>query len=301
MNTKSIFSLAILLVVFGSCKKDTTSFVSEEIKPVTNTASIVSPVAPPTQATDSTMLMGNPSSATQNIVDASNYLLKEGYYSVSYNNDLGRPNWVSWHVSSTDYGAVSRQEDFRANPNLPSSYYPVTPSSFTPYVFDKGHMCPSADRTSSVEANSSTFLMTNIVAQAPNNNQRTWANLENYCRDTLVKKMGNELYIISGTLGEGGVGNNNILTNTIDNGRVSVPAYVWKVIVVIPNGSNDLTRVNNFTRVISVLMPNDNSIASNWRSYRVRVDDIEQQTSYDLLSKLSTSIQNVIEARLDNL
>lgn len=289
------------MLSISSCTKDTSAVLSEEIKPVSNPATIVSPVAPPTQATDSTMLMGNPSNATQNVADISNYLMKEGYYSVSYNSELGRPNWVSWHVSSSDYGSISRQEDFRANPNLPAIYYPVTPSSFSPYVFDKGHMCPSADRTSSVEANSSTFLMTNIVAQAPNNNQRTWASLENYCRDTLVNKWRNELYIISGTLGEGGVGNNNVLTTTLDNGRVTVPAYVWKVIVVMPNGSNDLTRVGNATRVISVLMPNDNSINNNWRSYRVRVDDIEQQTSYDILSKVSTSIQNVIESKLDNL
>ena len=208
---------------------------------------------------------------------------------------------MSWHVSSNDYGSVSRQEDFRANPSLPSEYYAVSPASFIPYVFDKGHMCPSADRTSTVEANSSTFLMTNIVAQAPNNNQRTWANLENYCRDTLVKKLGNELYIISGTLNEGGVGNNNILTTTLDNGRVSVPAYVWKVIVVLPYGTNDLSRVGNNSRVISVLMPNDNSISSNWRSFKVSVDVIEQQTSYDLLSKVSTSIQSIIESKLDNL
>ncbi|WP_255412675.1 DNA/RNA non-specific endonuclease [Chitinophaga sp. S165] len=38
---------------------------------------------------------------------------------------------------------------------------------------DRGHNCPSADRTSTT-ANSSTFLMTNMIPQAPQNNQQTW-------------------------------------------------------------------------------------------------------------------------------
>ncbi len=301
MKKNSIYTFVLFAVIFSSCEKDNTSVLSSDIKGITNSPIVVSPVAPPTAATDSTMLLGNPSNATVNEADFSNYLLKESYYSVSYNRDLGRPNWVSWHVVSTDYGSVARQDDFRENPNLPSSWYGVTPSSFSPYIFDKGHMCPSADRTSSIEANSSTFLMTNIIAQAPNNNQRTWANLENYCRDSLVNRLGNELYIISGVYGEGGIGNNGVVTNTIDNGKVSVPANIWKVIVVLKNGNNDLTRVANNTRVIAVIMPNDNNIGSNWRSYRTSVDFIEQETGYDILSKVSTAIQNVIEARVDNL
>jgi endonuclease G len=124
--------------------------------------------------------------------------------------------------------------------------------------------------------------------------------LENYCRDSLVTRLGNELYIISGVYGEGGIGNNGVVTNTLDNGRVSVPANIWKVIVVLKNGNNDLTRVANNTRVIAVVMPNDNNIGSNWRSYRTSVDFIEQETGYDVLSKVSTAIQSVIEARVDN-
>jgi len=292
-----------LIFIVTSCKKDPNLVTSTD--PV-GAPIIVAPVAPPTAATDSSIYLGNPSGATANVLDFSNYLMKELYYTVSYNRDLGRPNWVSWHVVSSDYGAVSRLEDFRENPNLPSGWYQVTATSFAPYNtygFDRGHMCPSADRTSSPEANSSTFLMTNIVAQAPNNNQLTWARLENYCRDSLVKRYGNELYIISGTLGEGGIGNTNTLIPTLDNGSVSVPAFVWKVIVIIPSGTgpNDISNVKNTTRVISVMMPNDNNIGTNWRQYRTSVDAIEQQTGYDIISKVSPSVQNVIEARIDNL
>ena len=75
----------------------------------------------------------------------------------------------------------------------------------------------------------------------------------------------------------------------------------WKVIVVLPNGSDDLNRVTTATRVISVIMPNSNTIGNNWRSYRVSVNDVEGATGYDLLSQLPASIQDFIEARVDNL
>jgi endonuclease G len=101
------------------------------------------------------------------------------------------------------------------------------------------------------------------------------------------------LYIYSGGYGSQG---------TINNGHVNVPTYTWKVIVVIPNGDNDLSRVSTSTRVIGVWMPNSDSQISrtaNWKTFRVSVDYIESQTGYDFLSNVSTSIQSVIESRVD--
>lgn len=296
MFRKKIAFILATATVLISCTKD--PILVETTDPV-GSPIIVPPVAPPTSATDSTLVMGNPSNATTNVADFSNYLLKEGYYSVSYNRDRGIPNWVSWHTVITDYGSVPRQDNFRANTSLPTDWYKVDNLSYSSSGFDRGHMCPSADRTTSIVANSSTFLMTNIVPQAPRNNQITWAGLEDYCR-TLVQS-GSELYIISGAYGEGGTTTTGGLATSIDNGRVVVPANVWKVVVVLANGSNDLNRVNTSTRVISVVMPNNDNLNTDWKTYRTSVDFIEQETGYDILSKVSTGIQNAIESRIDNL
>jgi endonuclease G len=296
MFRKKIAFILATATVLISCTKD--PILVETTDPV-GSPIIVPPVAPPTSATDSTLVMGNPSNATTNVADFSNYLLKEGYYSVSYNRDRGIPNWVSWHTVITDYGSVPRQDNFRANTSLPTDWYKVDNLSYSSSGFDRGHMCPSADRTTSIAANSSTFLMTNIVPQAPRNNQITWAGLEDYCR-TLVQS-GSELYIISGAFGEGGTTTAGGLATSIDNGRVIVPANVWKVVVVLANGSNDLNRVNASTRVISVVMPNNDNLNTDWKTYRTSVDFIEQETGYDILSKVSTGIQNAIESRIDNL
>jgi endonuclease G len=148
-----------------------------------------------------------------------------------------------------------------------------------------------------VTDNSATFLMTNMIPQAPNNNQRTWAGLENYCR-TLVNA-GNELYVIMGSYGKGGTGSNGTLS-TLAGGKITVPNRVWKVIVVLPEGSGDASRVTTGTRVIAINTPNTNTLDTNWGVYRTSVDAIEQATGYNLLSAVSSSVQSVIEARVDN-
>jgi endonuclease G, mitochondrial len=244
------------------------------------------------------LLMGNPSNAITDAVNSqNNYLMNKTYYSMSYNRSRATPNWVSWHIYSGDLGSTARQDDFRADASLPSGWYQVGATSYSGSGFDRGHNCPSADRTLTVAANSSTFLMTNMIPQAPQNNQQTWANMENYVRSLVTA--GNEVYVIMGSYGTGGTGSAGTF-NTIDAGRVTVPNRVWKVVVVLPNGNGDLNRVTTSTRVIAVNTPNINTTSSDWKTYRTSVDAIEAATGYNLLSNVPSSVQSVIEATIDN-
>jgi len=244
------------------------------------------------------MLMGNPSNALADAINSqNNYFMNKTYFALSYNRSRATPNWVSWHISTSDLGSTPRQDDFRADATLPSGWYQVGSTSYSGSGFDRGHNCPSADRTLTVAANSSTFLMTNMIPQAPQNNQQTWANMENYIRSLVTA--GNEVYVIMGSYGTGGTGSNGT-ANTIDAGRITVPSNVWKVVVVIPNGNGDLNRITTATRVIAVNTPNINTINTDWRVYRTSVDAIEAATGYNLLSNIPATIQNAIEATIDN-
>lgn len=254
----------------------------------------------PLNADNANMLLGNPSNATTNTLSPNNYLMVKPQYCLSYNNSKRTTNWTSWHVYSGDLGSAPRQDDFRNDNTLPAGWYQVGSSDFqfSTYGFDRGHMCPSADRTSSVANNSATFLMTNMIPQAPNNNQITWNDLEDYSR-SLVNS-GNELYIISGPYGQGGTSAKGTFT-TLSSG-VTVPSKTWKIIVVMPNGNNDLSRITTSTRVIAVVMPNDQTCSSHtWTYYRVSVNTIETLTGYDFLSNVPENIQDVVEANVDNM
>jgi len=250
----------------------------------------------PAKGDDSNMLFGNPSRASSTTPE--NYFLNLKYYTQSYSRSKAIPNWVSWHLDATTTTRVAeRMDNFAGFSELPPDFFMATSSSYTGSGFDRGHNCPSADRSSSPAANSATFLMTNMVPQAPKNNQRTWANFEAYLR-SLVDQ-GNEIYIIMGNYGSGGIGSKGP-AKTIANGNIAVPAHLWKVAVVLPQGNRDLSRVNASTRVIAISTANVNAVDADWRKYLVTVNAIEAATGYDLLTSLPERLQTILEQKKDS-
>ena len=237
--------------------------------------------------------MGNPSGATTDINFPNNYLLQKEEYVMSYSRDKGTANWVSWHLDEAWLGSAARQNDFRGDSTLPAGWYQVSATDYQYSGFDRGHMCPSGDRTLSIDDNSNTFFMTNMMPQAPNNNRIAWANLESYCRSMLSG--GYEIYIISGGYGIGGDGSNGP-ADYIANGNVQVPSHTWKVIMIIPDGDDDVNRVTTSTQVIAVDMPNSQNISSDWTLYQTSVDQIEAATGYDFFDLVPNNIEDVIEA-----
>ena len=248
-------------------------------------------------ADNTNLMLGNPSNATADISNFDNYLYDHTYYVESYNRDKNEPNWVSWYVGSTSLGSQDRANDFRPDPNLPTGWYEVPSTAYSGSGFDRGHNCPSGDRTSTVAANEETFLMDNMVPQAPQNNEQTWANLEEYGRSLVAA--GDEIYVIMGSYGSGGTGSSGSAT-TVDGGLVVVPSNIWKVIVVLPNGNNDLSRITSTTRVIAVNTPNINTISSDWTQYITTVKSIETATGYSLLTNVPASIRTVLENEKDS-
>ena len=258
-------------------------------------------------------LLGNPSNATTNAGNSdylTNYLLSKPQYCSSFNNTTHNTNWTSWHLFAGDLGGAARSSSFSSDPDLPAAFYHVQnfDYSYSTYGMERGHMCPSADRTASDADNLSTFVMSNAIPQSPNCNGIVWGALEDYGR-TLVGQ-GNELYIICGPYGTGGTAypngqsSNGVLASNFVNGvggvNINVPAEVWKIIVVIPNGNDDINRITAATRVIAVKMPNTiDSNLHNWKYYRTSVDAIELLTGYDFLSNVPVGVQAIIEANAD--
>lgn len=232
------------------------------------------------------LVMGNPSNAGEN---PNNYLIIKPQYALSYSRERGTPNWVSWQLNQSWLGDVERQDDFRPDDSLPADWYRVKPSDYTRSGYDRGHIVPSADRTSSVKNNSATFLMTNIVPQTPDNNRGAWRDLEEYCR--YLVKQGKELYIIAGVDG-----------NSKRIGRkkeVIAPTYTWKVVVVLDKPGEGIRAISKNTRIIAVNVTNRQNTSDNWERYVVSVDEIEAKTGYNFLTQVPESIQQVIESKVD--
>jgi hypothetical protein len=72
---------------------------------------------------------------------------------------------------------------------------------------------------------------------------------------------------------------------------------VGKVVLVIPKGDNDVSRVTAATRTIAVNMPNIQGIRNTpWETYLTTVDAVEQLTGYDFFANVPDAIENAIEA-----
>jgi endonuclease G len=237
-----------------------------------------------------------PAAATADPKQRENYLIDRPQYVLSYNDKTKTPNWVCWNLTAKDIGKTARGA-FEPDPDLPAGFDKVLPKTYSGGGFDRGHMCNSKDRSDTEANNDVTFYMTNMVPQAPNNNQKTWEHLEEYCR-TLAKS-GKALYIVAGPHGIGGTGKSGFKTKIGQGGiKVTVPAHTWKVILVL-DGQN--ASVTKRTRTIAVIMPNDQNIDLDWTKYRVSVHDVEELTGYRFFPDIPEMVANVIKAEPDTV
>jgi endonuclease G len=237
------------------------------------------------------LALGNPSGATVNESNPDNYLVTHTSYILSYNKSRGAANWVMWHLEKSDIGDTERTNDFAPDTTLPRQWW-ITPTDYSGSGYDRGHMCPSKDRSDSIERNRETFLMSNMQPQTPKLNQKTWKYLEDYTREIVSKGKDGEMeaYIFAGCYGDQGKLKE----------KITIPTSCFKIIVVLPKGDNDLKRIDKKTRVIAVNMPNDKSVSERWRTYLTTIDDIEEKTGYDFLSEVSKKTQKAIESKIDD-
>jgi len=148
------------------------------------------------------LILGNPSNATPDPSNKDNYLMIKPFFVLSYNNSKAIPNWVSWTVTQSDLGSAPRKPTFDPDETLPAGFTVVLHKDYSNTGFDRGHLCPHGDRSASAEMSFATFILTNIIPQAPNVNRKAWEQLESYSRD-LVERHHDRLYILAGPSGQG--------------------------------------------------------------------------------------------------
>lgn len=236
------------------------------------------------------LTFGNPSGAVTNASISNNYLLVRDQYALSYNDSRRTANWVAWQLNDDWLGSAPRQDDFRADTDLPAGFFRVDEDDYRNSGFDRGHVVASADRTATIADNSSTFFMTNIIPQAPNNNRGVWASFENHLR-TLTT--GQDLYIYAGGYGVGGDGSNGFATTI--GPSITVPSQTWKTVLVVDEGETP-SQVGLDDYIITIDIPNSQSVSGTvWQDWQVSVDDLEFATNYDFFSELPDSIEALLE------
>ncbi len=279
---------ALLLTVPLACQD-----AKEPRKNVESEESAAEEAAPP-ELPNRNIRFGMPARASTS--DREAYLIDRPQYVLSYNARTRTPNWVCWNLRKQDLGHAKRGP-FQADPLLPDNIAKVTSSIYDGSGFDRGHQCPAQDRSGHQEDMDATFYMTNIIPQAPHCNQRAWERLETYCRD--LTHDGHVLWICCGPAGVGGEGKEGF-KDRIGKGRieVTVPAKVWKVILVLPHEEAQPTRQS---RTIAVIMPNDQSVDFDWARFRVPVTEVEKLTGCRFWPAIPVQTARVLKSKTDEV
>jgi hypothetical protein len=103
------------------------------------------------------------------------FLIRRPQYTVSYNPNRGGANWVSWNLDASHIGDNGRCPGtcYSADTALSNAGLPAytTADWVSGATYDRGHMAPSADWTSSEADNNTTFFLSNFLPQRPDLNQ----------------------------------------------------------------------------------------------------------------------------------
>ena len=215
----------------------------------------------------------------------------------SYSWKRGTPNWVAYEIEDSHFGNEVRCDCFTFDPALPATFERYTTAAYTGagayhgYGIDRGHLARSADRDAGSLDNAITYYFSNIVPQAAANNQGPWSKLETYLGN-LADNDNKEVYVIAGVAGSRGT--------LKDQGRITIPEYVWKVAVIMPRdqGIENIDGLEDF-EIVAVAMPNiDGIIDDDWEKYKTTVNRVEALSGYDVLALLSDNLETEAESGL---
>ena len=270
------------------------SFVRKLLPLIVSASALFLPVFQAAAIIDATLQMqlGNPTGATADPSNHFHYLIQRTVEAIDYSDTNGCPNWASWDLTSADDCCVARTDAYAQDTSLPSTFRKITNGTFSGY--DRGHMCPSADRLDTTADNKLVFLMSNMIVQDSKNNQGVWDAFENYCRTLLTSQ---ELLIMCGPYDFG--------TNYAGASHVYIASNIFKIVVCAPLGSGTaLSRITNANpssiRVIAIETPNDDSVSGHpWANYVTSVKQVQQDTGYNFFSALPNNLAWVLRSKVD--
>ena len=259
MSKRKLYSIAAILIILGVYAYE--HFIVEEEKTET--------VLEGKTVKSNTNKYFLPTSTTGQIVHHKGY-------SLSYSEAYEQAEWVAYelqksHLSKTNY----KRPYFEIDESVETGA--ADWRNYKNSGFDRGHLCPAADRSYNQCIHDETFLTSNISPQEHEFNAGIWNTLEQKVRYWASKYNG--VFVVTGGVLETGL-------KTIGYEEVAVPNQFYKIILDNNNGN---------VKMIAFLLSHKNSNAPLY-SFVVSVDDIESLTGIDFFPNLDDSLENAIEA-----
>lgn len=185
-------------------------------------------------------------------------IVRHSHYVLGYCEDHEQAAWVYYTPSmGSQNEKASRTDDFREDPMVETGS--AVPSDYRRSGYDRGHLCPAGDMTSSREVMSETFYMSNMSPQVPAFNRGIWKRLEEQVRDWGKRET---VWIVTGPVFKD-------VKGEIGTNKVTVPGYYYKVVYS-----------SSRREMIGFILPNERS-KKPLSDYVVSVDSVERFTDLD--------------------
>lgn len=209
-------------------------------------------------------------------------------YALEWDGEKKANRWTCYQMyASNRVSNTSRYESddnqYPQDPDLPQAYRWET-DPFRRSGYDHGHLCPSADRLYSFEANYQTFFLTNMSPQLNAFNAGVWENMESQLRKwiTVKSSVGDTLYVCKG----GTIDKADQVLTTLSNG-LTVPKYFFCALLMKNSGGY---------KALGFWFEHKANRDENLESYVVNIDQLESLTGLDFFCNLPDETENHVES-----
>ena len=244
---------------------------------------------------------GNSILITHKAVLNDNNQKEEVNYCTEWDTDKTSQRWSCYKLYASITGSsVSRYYATNDGSLSPSCQYPNDPDlseayrlSSDPYKssgYDHGHICPSADRQKSAEANYQTFYITNMQPQYNDFNAKIWASMEKSVR-TWASKF-DTLYICKGgTIDKKEhileyVLNRSHQNTQVNKNYIPVPRYFFMAL---------LGRYRDTWMATAFWIDQSNYSSNTLSKYAISIADLERNTGIDFFTHLPDDLEEQVE------
>ena len=225
-------------------------------------------------------------------------------YSVEWDTQKRSQRWSCYQMTASNRASktsryYSDTNQYPYDPNLGvNDYFSYDP--FRGSGYDHGHICPSADRLYSKDANYQTFYLTNMQPQrhifnagiweAMEGKLRSWIHQSSNIKDTLFVCKGGTIDAVETA---GGI-KDPILT-TLSNGLI-VPKYFFMALLY--KSKTGSYKAMAFWVEHHDVDDYDKDEKGEYKlgNYAVNIDELERLTGIDFFCNLPDNIENEVEA-----
>ncbi len=197
---------------------------------------------------------------------------------------------TNWNRNYWDLPENGGRDPFQADPALPAAVR-TEDRDYNGTGYNRGHICPSADRLNSKEANEQTFYMSNIQPQRRGFNGGVWLNMENRLRKWNENSFRDTLYIVKGGTIDSP---ENIITHIGPSGRkFPVPKYFFMAILCKNRSASQ-----GGYKAMAFWAEHKENYDEDLKKYVISIDELERRTGIDFFYQLPDAIEAQVESNL---